>query len=166
MNKSKNNRLLYAIIAGIIIVISLLIALIVQNHENSPAIQESRREESSVKASESSDASSESEYKAEKAAIEKKMKNAPKGNYLYLSSTGIYRTTWSREQLQQFIDQYQAASPAEAAKITTNLGTSQTYRGDDYDDQLTLSSLHVDGVYYTSAYSAYKANPGIDTIVK
>ncbi len=162
-NKKHNNQgLLIFIGIAISIVAILLGVLIYQNHESSPEVQSQKYSISSSKkdSSEQSSISSELEKKT------KEFKNAPKGNYIILGN-GIYKTSWSKEQLQQYLKNTASEIQNKGlnASFSTDFGTKYyKISSDDTDVASFINGLNEDDIndiYFNSAYAAFKKNPSI-----
>ncbi|MCT0014386.1 hypothetical protein [Weissella confusa] len=121
-DKKKHNNQGPLIFIGIAIgIVAILLGVLVyQNHESSPEVQSQK---SSISSS-NKNASEQSSLKQEMSDTVKKFKSAPKGNYIIINN-GIFETSWSKEQLKQFLDstankiQNDAAQPS----YETDFGT-------------------------------------------
>lgn len=162
-NQKHNNQgplIFIGIAIGIVAI--LLGVLVYQNHESSPEVQSQK---SSISSS-NKNASEQSSLKKEMSDTVKKFKSAPKGNYIIINN-GIFKTSWSKDQLKQFLDstankiQNDAAQPNYETDFGTK-GFSISTSKDLYFANSTVLDLqrqNIDDIYFDSAYKAFEKNP-------
>ncbi|MGM7274265.1 hypothetical protein C6P21_11050 [Weissella confusa] len=162
-NKKHNNQgplIFIGIAIGIVAI--LLGVLVYQNHESSPEVQSQK---SSISSS-NKNASEQSSLKQEMSDTVKKFKSAPKGNYIIINN-GIFETSWSKEQLKQFLDstankiQNDAAQPSYETDFGTKSFSISTTKDLYFANStvLDLQGQNIDDIYFDSAYKAFEKNP-------
>lgn len=169
-NKKHNNqgRLIFIGIA-IGIVAILLGVLVYQNNESSPEVQSQKSSLSSSK----KDSSEESSLQNEMAQTVKRFKSAPKGNYLLING-GVHRTTWSKEQLKQYLDtmankiQNDTAQPNYETDFGTKSFSISTSKDLSFANStvVALDNQNIDDIYFSSAYKAFQKEPSLGTTLE
>ncbi len=162
-NKKHHNQgplIFIGIAIGIVAI--LLGVLVYQNHESSPEVQSQKSSISSSK----KDSSEQSSISAELEKKTREFKNAPKGNYIILG-TGIYKTSWTKEQLQQYLKDTANKIKNEGlnAEFSTDFGTKY-YKISSKDSDAAgfingLNNDDINDIYFSSAYAAFQKNPSI-----
>lgn len=163
------NKKIYAVSGILAVLIILLLAVVIyQNHVNSPEVQAENASSVSVKSSEIKAQSESEAVKAESTSTMQKMRKAPAGNYIYILGTDTaYKTSWTRDQLQAYLDSLQNVPSDQLIKpeIDTNLGTSHHFSSKE-DDLISgvLNKAKVDDIYFDSALKAYDSGRGATKI--
>ncbi|WP_349584348.1 hypothetical protein [Leuconostoc citreum] len=162
MNKLKENKILLTVIGFGIVIVGILLMMLHQQKQNTPAAQESSYS-ASVNASSSSqsvqDTNNEKAY-AKKAA---KMKGHVYG------SLSPHFTTWTKQDFRDWAKKYNSLSDEEKHQASCNFGTSQTTSNDKLDTtplDLTAEPIlknDFEGIsYYETVADFNKANKGVD----
>jgi hypothetical protein len=169
-NKKHNNQgplIFIGIAIGIVAI--LLGVLVYQNHESSPEVQSQK---SSISSS-TKNASEQSSLKKEMDQTVEKFKAAPKGNYLLLNG-GVHRTTWTKDQLKQYLDtmadkiKNDPANPSYKTDFGTKSFSISTSKNLYFANStvIDLDNQNIDDIYFSSAYKAFQKEPSLGTTLE
>ena len=103
----------------------------------------------------------------------KRFKSAPKGNYLLING-GVHRTTWSKEQLKQYLDTMANKIQNDTAQpnYETDFGTKSFSISISKDlsfansTVVALDNQNIDDIYFSSAYKAFQKEPSLGTTLE
>ncbi|BAX72857.1 hypothetical protein [Leuconostoc mesenteroides] len=171
MEKIKANKVWITVIVIGVVIIGILLLMLNQQKQATPAAQESSYS-ASVKASSSSQITQDQEN------LKLYAKKAAKMKGHVLSMGHDYFTTWTKKDFQTWAAKYNALSDNDKYDASTNFGTSETISNNSMDtrplqtmaDTITAGDFKTvgGGGYYETVTAFNKAYPAVnpDDIIK
>lgn len=169
MEKLKENKIWITVIVFGIIIVGILLLMLKQQKESTPAGQESSYS-ASVKASSSSQLTQDQKNVKSYARKASKMKGS-----VIVIGDNAYFTDWHKSDFVQWANSYNALTDAQKHNASSNFGTSKTIANDSIDvnplskraDSI-VSNDYVNSIYFETIKAYNKAYPAVnpDDIIK